>query len=293
MDILRHRTDLSKRGITLHSRIVGLLVDQIERAIEFSEIRCGRHPETGRQLFSVYDFIRVILELKSEKEVWKRLQLNIPDVITFCDLISFVQESGRSGRLSPATDLVGFLHIAYIANCDFSSKLRSASAAHFAADLQNPLVKPDRILSQFEQVEPIAQTAIIAPCPIEYPHLVGKTQEEIYGLADDYLQVRQAAAEQMPTLIEILDHLADPATVQPIERWFTAKVWLAENGYTMPLRQQRQFFQVIADCHRFLIIATPDKRGGVNYYNNQHNVLLQACAQATLKLAFKRTASFI
>lgn len=286
MDILRHRTDLSKRGITLHSRIVGLLVDQIERAIEMSEIRCGWHPETGRQLFSVYDFIRVILELKTEREVWKRLTANIPSIVTFCDYVPFDQKTGYAGKASPATDLVGFLHIAYIANCEFSAKLRSASAAHFAADLQNPLVKPDRILNTFEQVEPIA-------IPDSFPKLAGKTQEEIYQLASDYLQVRQAAAERLPTLIDILDALADPVGLPEATEWYTAKTWLARNGYTMIQRQQRQFFLAVAECHRFLVVAQPQKIDNVNYYSNQHDILLRTCANNVLKLAFKRTASFI
>lgn len=289
MDILRHRTDLSKRGITLHSRIVGLLVDQVERAIEMSEIRCGWHPETGRQLFSVYDFIRVILELKTEREVWKRLTANIPTIVTFCDYVPFDQKTGYAGKASPATDLVGFLHIAYIANCDFSSKLRSASAAHFAADLQNPLVKPDRILSQFEQVEPIAPIAI----PDNFPKLAGKTQDEIYQLASDYLQVRQAAAEKLPTLIDILDALADPVGLPEATEWYTAKAWLARNGYTMIDRQKRQFCLAIAECHRFLTVCPPQKQDGVNLYSNQHDILLRTCATNVLKLGFKRTASFI
>lgn len=289
MDILRHRTDLSKRGITLHSRIVGVLVGQIERAIEMSEIRCGWHPETGRQLFSVYDFIRVILGLKSEWIVYRRLADKVLDLRTTCPNVAFDQKTGYAGKESPATDMVGLLYIAYMGNCEFSHSLRIASAAHFAADIQNPLTKPDRILSQFEQVEPIAPIAI----PDNFPKLAGKTQEEIYQLASDYLQVRQVAAEKLPTLIDLLDALADPAGLPEATEWFTAKTWLARNGYTMIQRQQRQFFLAIAECHRFLTVATPQKIDNVSYYSNQHDILLRTCANNVLKLAFKRTASFI
>jgi len=270
MNILDQRNQLNQFGITLHSRIVGILVDRIEAAIADGRIRT----ENGKH--SIFDFIREILGQKSEREVWKRLCDNDPQTVTICDGLKFDRKNDRKGNIeSPATDTVGLLYIAYQASCDFSQQLRSASAAHFAADRQIPML-------EVEPQQPIAQTSTV-----ELPaNLAGKTQAEIVQLASDYLQVREIAAKQMPTLITILDHLADPSSVQEATDWFTAKSWLHSNGYSLKMnpRQKRHFYRAIADCHRFLTIAQPQKHSGINYYNNLHHTLLLACADNTVKL---------
>lgn len=178
---------------------------------------------------------------------------------------------------------MGLLYIAYQTSCEFSEQLRSASAAHFVADRKIPIIE---LAQQPDKLQPIA--------PADIPHnLTGKTQEEIYQLASDYVQIRSVAAEAMPTLIEILDALADPAGVPAATNWFTARSWLTANGYTMAARQQRQFFQAIANTHRFLTVTPPQQHNGVNYYSNQHDILLRACATNVLRLGLKRTAKFI
>lgn len=126
----------------------------------------------------------------------------------------------------------------------------------------------------------------------DYPRLADKTQAEIYKLASDYLQIRHIAAEKFPTLIAILDSLADPANLPELKGFFTAKAWLAENGYKMTLKQQRHFYRAIAECHRFLTVTQPQKYKGVNYYSNLHAPLLKACAGNTLKLV-RPTSPFI
>lgn len=145
---------------------------------------------------------------------------------------------------------------------------------------------------QLPALEPQQQP--IAPS-VELPaNLAGKTQSEIIQLASDYLQIRETAAKQMPTLLTILDHLANPSLQQEVTQWFTAKSWLSRNGYSLKMtqRQKRHFYRAIADCHRFLTIAQPQKHDGVNFYNNLHHTLLLACADNTVKLV-RPTIPFI
>jgi hypothetical protein len=128
MNILNYSQGLSNFGVSLHSRIVNLLLVEIENAVIDGRIRSqsGKH--------SIFDFIKEILGKKTEREVWKRFTADFPVVVTFCDFIPFVQKSGRTGRPAPATNTTGLLYIAYFADCDYSHKLRSASASYFAAD---------------------------------------------------------------------------------------------------------------------------------------------------------------
>jgi hypothetical protein len=280
MNILNHRQDLNKLGISLHSRIVGLLVGQIEEAIADGRIRS----EDGKH--SIFDFIEVFLDKKNPRQVFSELQ-NADHVVRKMDNMKFIRSDGRLNRESPATDLVGLLYIGYTANSEFSVTLRSASAAHFASDRQIPIIElPPKPIAPivFEQLAPIAKQ--------EFPRLVGKTQTEICQLASDYLQIREVATEQMPTLIDILDHLADPTNLEEVRCWFTARQWVTQNRRKMTPRQQRHFFRAIADCHRFLTISQPQKRDGVNYYNNRHELLLTACADNTIKLV-RPTVPFI
>lgn len=275
MNILNQRQELNNFGISLHSRIVGVLINQVEVAIADGRIR------SAGELYSVFDFIREILGLKSERKVWERFVVGDSNVVTFCHNVQFIRSDGELNRESPATGMTGLLYIAYLANCEFSKTLRTASAAHFAADRQTPIVELTPIAVPTEELE-ISQFA----------HLANKTQTEIYQLANDYLQIRSVASEQFPTLVPLLDTLADPAGLPDITRWFTAKLWLAQNGYKMAQRQHRHFYRAIADCHRFLTVTQPQKRDGINYYNNLHEPLLKACADNTLKLVCP-TVSFI
>ena len=145
MSILRHSEQLGNFGISLHSRIVESLVTQIEDAIEMGLIRCSLPTDDRPQLFSVFDFIRVILEIKSEREVWKRLTEGDPQTVTICDSLKFDRSNNRKGNAeSPATNLTGLIYIAYMANSEFSHKLRASSAAYFAAD-RRPVVAPVQV----------------------------------------------------------------------------------------------------------------------------------------------------
>lgn len=286
MDIIKHSNEIGKHGITLHTRVLGILLDEIETAIAENRIRS----ESTYTWFSAFDFVREVLMLKTEREVWKRLTESDPTIVTFCDYWFFEDKLGRKLKSTPAVTFTGLIYIAYLANCEYSRKLRTASAAHIAADRELSL-KLQAAISN----EPIAQADKLAKCEdVQLPdNLAGKSQSEIYQLASDYVQIRSQAEATMPTLIDILDALADPAGVPAATEWFTARSWLAANGYKMQLKQQRQFFQAIANCHRFLTIATPQQHKGVNYYSNQHEILLRACATNVLKLGYKRTASFI
>lgn len=144
MSILNHSEKLGNFGISLHSRIIESLVTQIEDAIAMGEIRCNAPLDDSPQVFSIYDFIRKILELKTEREVWKRYTENDLNIVTICDYVSFDQKTGYRGKLSPATDIAGLLYIAYMANCKFSQKLRASSAALIAAD-RRPVVAPVQV----------------------------------------------------------------------------------------------------------------------------------------------------
>lgn len=291
MNIIEHRNQLNNYGVTLHSRIVGILVDRIESAIERGDIRSQF--VDGQDKLSVYDFMRVILMVKSEREVWKRLCDNDSQTVTICDGLKFDRSNNRAGNAeTPATGMAGLLYIAYQANSEFSHQLRSSSAAHFVADRKIPTIKVPQESDGFHTVA--SPNTVTIPDSVEnFPRLAGLAQTEICRLADEYLRVRDVAAETMPTLIEILDALAIPGAVPAATNWFTARSWLAGNGYIFSQLKQRQFFQAIANTHRFLTATPPQKHNGINYYSNQHDILLKACAANVLKLGFKRTATFI
>lgn len=154
MSILRHSEQLGNFGISLHSRIVESLVTQIEDAIEMGLIRCSQPTQHRPQLFSVYDFIRVILRITGERKAWKRLAESDNTLVAFCHYVSFDTKAGYKAQPSPATDLTGFIYMAYMTNCNFSYKLRASSAAYFAAD-RRPVVAP-------VQVEPQVAADVVA-----------------------------------------------------------------------------------------------------------------------------------
>lgn len=285
MNIIDHRNQLNNYGVTLHSRIVGILVDRIESAIAHGNIRSQF--VDGQKKLSVFDFMRAILLIKAERKVWQRMCDSDPQTVTLCHSVKFDRTDGKATNLgSPATDIVGLLYIGYQSSSDFSHQLRSASASHFAADRKNPVIEVVTNRDDFG-------TVTIPDSVANFPRLAGLAQTEICRLADEYLRVRDVAAETMPTLIEILDALAIPGAVPAATNWFTARSWLASNGYIFSQLKQRQFFQAIANTHRFLTATPPQKHNGINYYSNQHDILLKACAANVLKLGFKRTATFI
>ena len=108
MNIIEHRNQLNNYGVTLHSRIVGVLVDRIETAIASGTIR------SQNSKHSIFDFIRIILMVKNERDAWKRLCANDPHTVAICDSVKFDRTDGKAANLeSPATDIVGLLYIAY------------------------------------------------------------------------------------------------------------------------------------------------------------------------------------
>lgn len=274
MNILRQRQELNNFGVSLHSRIVGLLINQIETAITDGRIR------SVDQLYSIFDFIREILGLKSEREVWRRYITSDSNVVTICDNVQFLRSDGELNRESPATDMTGLLYIAYMANCEFSIALRSASASHFIADRKTSIVTPT-VAAPIEEFD-----------PSHFAHLVNKTQAEILKLANDYLQIREVASKAYPTLLPLLDTLADPAGLPEITKWFSVRIWLKNEGIKLTPRQYKHLCLAMADCHRFLTVTQPQKRDGICFYNNLHEPLLKACAENTLKLV-RATVPFI
>ena len=141
--ILDQSAQLENFGVSLHRAIINNLIIEVENAIADGRIRSanGRH--------SVYDFIREVLQKKTEREVWKRFTADFPVVVTFCDEYIFLQKDKAKGfKLTPITDLNGLIYIAYFANCDFSHSLRASSAAYFAADRQN--TQPTATVAQLE-----------------------------------------------------------------------------------------------------------------------------------------------
>jgi hypothetical protein len=135
-----YQSQLDNFGVSLHRAIVNQLIGEIESAIADGRIRSadGKH--------SVYDFIREILEKKTERQVWKRFVTDFPACVTFCDANTFPEkDKAKASKKTPTTDTGGLIYIAYFANCNFSHNLRASSAAYFAADRQNA---PDSLVAQ-------------------------------------------------------------------------------------------------------------------------------------------------
>jgi hypothetical protein len=114
--------ELNGFGISLHKRSVEVLIWEIEEAIADGRIRSHENQH------SVFDFIRIVLVMKSERKVWERFVNNCPEVVRFCHNFKF---EGAGQRETPVTDLMGLVFIAYLGSCEYSEKLRSASAAYF------------------------------------------------------------------------------------------------------------------------------------------------------------------
>lgn len=153
MSILRHSEQLGNFGISLHSRIVESLVTQIEDAIEMGLIRCSDPADDRPQLFSVFDFINVILGKKNPRDTWQTLTQSDPHTVAFSDSVKFDRADGKKANVtSPASDLVGLLYIAYMANSEFSVKLRASSAAYFAADRRSVVVP---VIAEQPVAEPV------------------------------------------------------------------------------------------------------------------------------------------
>ena len=136
---------LANLGVSLHRAIADQLIGEVEQAINDGRIRSqgGMH--------SVYDFTREFLDKKNARDGWKRLTASVPDIVGFCDFISFSQNSGRAGRKTPVTDMAGLVWIALTANCEFSFKLRTASTQLILAERQSspkPLANPTEKLER-------------------------------------------------------------------------------------------------------------------------------------------------
>lgn len=122
---------LSTLGVSLHHAIIKTLVKEIRDAIADGRIRSqdGKH--------SIFDYLREILKLKGERKNWERLLDNNPDTVRICHSVKFERSDGKKANLeSPASDLAGLIYIAYLASCEYSEKLRSASAALFATETE-------------------------------------------------------------------------------------------------------------------------------------------------------------
>lgn len=138
MNNISFERQLNSFGVSLHRAIVDRLINEIEQAIENGRIR-----SQGGQ-YSIYDFISEFLGKKNARDGWSRLIASVPDIVGFCDFISFKQESGRSGRKTPATDMPGLIWIAFTANCEFSFNLRTSSTQLILAERQST-PQPDPI----------------------------------------------------------------------------------------------------------------------------------------------------
>lgn len=134
-DIVRIQSELSNFGISLHQRTVEVLIGEIEQAIADGRIRSknGKH--------SIFNFIRVILNQKSEYESWKRFVSQDPDTLTFCEGVKFDRKDGKLANTeSPATDLFGLVYIAYMSSGEYSQQLRRSSASYFVKSRKTPNV---------------------------------------------------------------------------------------------------------------------------------------------------------
>lgn len=197
MNILRHSEQLGNFGISLHNRIVESLVNQIEYAIEFGKIRCSVPTDTRRQLFSVYDFIREILKINSERKAWKRWTESDPNIVAFCHYVPFSQKSGYIGKPSPAADITGLIYLAYMASGEFSQRLRASSAAYFAAD-HSAATTPARATSQ----------AAAAKLPEHIPVAFKRTLTELHQVSGIKSRCYVAAAVKRDFELGI-DYLED------------------------------------------------------------------------------------
>ena len=125
-DIVALNQELNTFGISLHKRTIEVLIGEIKKAIADGLIRSKDNKH------SIFDFIREILKLKTEREVWKRFAEADSYTVTFCDSVKFDRKDGKKANTdSPATDLFGLVYIAYMAIGEFSQQLRRSSALYF------------------------------------------------------------------------------------------------------------------------------------------------------------------
>lgn len=190
MDILDYGTELSKFGISLHRRVVGVLIGQIINAFEDGDIR------TDDGLHSIYDFIGFILRKKNPRQVFSDLKDSDRCVREMDTTIKFDRRDGRKGKEdSPVTDMVGLLYLAYMISSDFSQNLRSSSAAYFVAEykdnsaLQQQSIKLESIVEDSGVAYPRTLIEIFEISGITSRPYIRRAVERDFEVGVDYLIV--------------------------------------------------------------------------------------------------------
>jgi hypothetical protein len=96
-------------------------------------------------LYSVYDIIRVIGGQKSEREVWKRLSKEIPEVVTEVTSLKF---PGKGQRLTPVCDRQVALEIIGLLPGQVGKKYREESAKLFCRYVDADVTLADDIIQR-------------------------------------------------------------------------------------------------------------------------------------------------
>lgn len=105
-------------------------------------------------LFSVYDIIRVIGGQKSEREVWKRLSKEFPDIVTKCDSVKFPRKDGKKANVtSPACNRQVALEIIGLLPGQVGKKYREESAKLFCRYIDADVTLTDELIQRTENKE--------------------------------------------------------------------------------------------------------------------------------------------
>ena len=179
-DIVALNQELNTFGISLHKRTIEVLIREIEDAITKGSIR------SKDDQYSIFDFIREVLKIKSEREAWKRFIENDPNVVAFCDSIPFVQKSGRKGRATPITGLAELVYISYMASCEYSQQLRRSSALYFVESRKSQKVVTVAVETESKKLAEL--TALLKEWEAKYKQVYAKMQYfQARTIGDDML----------------------------------------------------------------------------------------------------------
>lgn len=246
----------------------------IAQLIEISSRGDIRVTEDGK--YSIYDVISKVTEKGSQHEVWKRLTVATPKVLTICENLQF---PGVGQRLTPVTDLAGIIEIIWLLPGEFSNKFRRLGAQVVSevvtsqdnnqptADLLNAINQLTNFVKEQSQTINDLKRNLSK---------VSENQNRVGEVVQDYMVVRKYADNVMPGYVELMDTILDSqGKLPPVEIEFTAPEWVDRHAKHLSQRQRICFYKEIASAHRFLVGVIPQKIKGQYIYSNKHEILFE------------------
>lgn len=98
---------------------------------------------TDGNVFSIFDFLKIVAKKKNPRDSWNRVTTNHPEVVGFCDNFKF---PGSGQRETPVTDRKGIIEIAQLLPGEFGAKFRSEAAKIILAYLDADISLADAVV---------------------------------------------------------------------------------------------------------------------------------------------------